>query len=614
MIKFTKEEMEVAATSEWKATLQQLVSEVQSQELWDIDGTEVLFEDEFDNGEEIELQQEDLVLAPAQMEDRQPETQYPLKEVNLGTVECPKPTYISDLLEEEMKGEIVKLLVEFKDCFAWEYEDMPGLDRKLVEHRLPIKDGFKPYQQPARRMSKAIEARVKEEIEKLLKAKFIRPVRYTEWLANIVPVTKKNGKLRVCIDFRDLNCATPKDVYVMPVDDMLIDAVARNELMSFMDGFSGYNQIKIAEEDVSKTVFRSPGATGTFEWLVMPLGLKNAGATYQRAMNTIFHDMIGWEFPRFLVHQRGVEVDKNKAKAIMAAMPPKDKKELQRFLGQTDLVKYLLHRPVLTGRIGKWSLALAEFTLIYCPQKSVKGQAVAGFLADHPMIDVTGNVPGDIPVFCINQPWILKFDGSSTEMASGVGVVITSPTGVKTALSFNLDFQCTNNQAEYEALVIGLEILRDLGARDVLIIGDSQLVLKQMSGEYKCSSLALAPYFTAASQLLDDFEDVTFQHVPRQDNWEADELAQIASGLKMSSELTHKLLLIQKRNHPSIHQRGIQVDTFDIDVDLAGDWRDEIKNALRNPEQRLPHGLKMRILHYVLMGDELYRKGYDGLL
>ncbi|XP_075486426.1 uncharacterized protein LOC142526036 [Primulina tabacum] len=564
------------------------------------------------------------------MEDRQPETQDLLKEVNLGTVECPKLTYISDLLEEEMKKEIVKLLVEFKDCFAWEYEDMPGLDSKLVEHRLPIKDGFKSYQQPSRRMSKAIEARVKEEIEKLLKAKFIRPVRYTEWLANIVPVMKKNEKLRVCIDFRDLNCATPKDVYVMPVANMLVDAVAKNELMSFMDGFSGYNQIK--EEDVSKTAFRCLEAIGTFELLVMPFGLKNAGATYQRAMNTIFHEMIGQclevyiddivvkskkasdhighlrksfirmrqhnlklnplkcafgvqagNFLGFLVHQRGVEVDKNKVKTIMTMMPPKNKKELQRFPGQTDLVKYMLHRPILTGRIGKWSLALAEFTLIYCPQKWVKGQAIAGFLADHPMVDVAGSAPMDIPVFCVNQPWILKFDGSSTRV-------------------------------EYEALVIGLKILRDLGAKDVLIIGDSQLVLKQMSGEYKCSSLALAPYFTAASQLLDDFEDVTFQHVPRQDNWEADELAQIASGLKMSPELTHKLLLIQRRNHPSIHQRGIQVDTFDIDVDLAGDWRDGIKDALRNPEHNVHYGLKMRILHYVLMEDELYRKRDDVLL
>ena len=82
------------------------------------------------------------------------------------------------------------------------------------------------------------------------------------------------------IDFRDLNLATPKDVSIMPIVDMLIDAASRNELLSFMDGFSSYNQIFIAKEDVSKTTFRCPGAIGTFEWLVMPFGLKNTGTTY----------------------------------------------------------------------------------------------------------------------------------------------------------------------------------------------------------------------------------------------------------------------------------------------------------------------------------------------
>lgn len=108
------------------------------------------------------------------------------------------------------------------------------------------------------------------------------------------------------------------------------------------------------------------------------------------------------------------------------------------------------------------------------------------------------------------HPWILKFDGSSTEGTTGVGVVIISPTGTKTTISFNLDFPCTNNQAKYEALVIGLEILKDLQAKNVLVIGDSKLILRWVSWEYKCTSLSLAPYFMAASQLTDDFEEITF--------------------------------------------------------------------------------------------------------
>ena len=170
---------------------------------------------------------------------------------------------------------------------------MSGLDRGLVEHRLPIRLEFHHFQQPPRRMSKEVELKVEEEIEKILKAKFIRPTRYVQWLANIVPMMKKNGKLRVCVDFRDLNVVTLKDMYVMPIADMLVDSTANNEMLSFMDGFSGYNQSLIVVEDIPNIDFRCPGSIGTFEWLVMPFGLKNAGATYQRAMNAIFHDMLG---------------------------------------------------------------------------------------------------------------------------------------------------------------------------------------------------------------------------------------------------------------------------------------------------------------------------------
>ena len=110
---------------------------------------------------------------------------------------------------------------------------MPGLSREIIEHRLDIRPDYRPFKQPPRRFNAQVYPKIKEEIERLLEAKFIRPCRYAEWISNIVPVKKKNGKLRVCVDFWDLNRATPKDEYPMPIADMLVDATSGNQIVSF---------------------------------------------------------------------------------------------------------------------------------------------------------------------------------------------------------------------------------------------------------------------------------------------------------------------------------------------------------------------------------------------
>jgi len=108
--------------------------------------------------------------------------------------------------------------------------------------------------------------------------------------SNIIPVTKKNGKIRVFIDFNDLNEACLKDEFILPITDVIIDNISGFEWMSFIDEFSVYNQIKIYPDDEKHTSFRTP--LGLYCYTVIPFGLKNVRATYQRAMNTIFHEHI----------------------------------------------------------------------------------------------------------------------------------------------------------------------------------------------------------------------------------------------------------------------------------------------------------------------------------
>ena len=123
-----------------------------------------------------------------------------------------------------------------------------------------------------------------------MKIWFIKPIHQAKWIENVMPIPKKDGKVRMCVDFRDLNKACPKDDFPLPHIDVLVDNTTGSALMSFMDGFSRYNQIKRASRDMTKTTF-------TIEWgiycyIIMPFGLKNAGAIYQRMDTTLLHDII----------------------------------------------------------------------------------------------------------------------------------------------------------------------------------------------------------------------------------------------------------------------------------------------------------------------------------
>jgi hypothetical protein len=178
-----------------------------------------------------------------------------LEKIDLGDGK-PRPTYISAELDAEYKTKLIALLKEFKDCFACEYYEMPGLDGSIVEHRLPIKLGYRPFQHHPRQCNRKIYPDIQVEITMLLEAGFIRQCRYAEWISNIVPVYKKNGKLRVCIDFRDLNKETPMDGYPIRVAGALVNATAGHKVISFMDGNAGYNQIFMVIEDIAKTPFK----------------------------------------------------------------------------------------------------------------------------------------------------------------------------------------------------------------------------------------------------------------------------------------------------------------------------------------------------------------------
>ncbi|KAG9449974.1 hypothetical protein H6P81_009939 [Aristolochia fimbriata] len=344
----------------------------------------------------------------------------------------------------------------------------------------------------------------------------------------MVSVKKKTGQIRVCVDFRDQNKACPKDDFPLPITELMVDSTTGHEALSFMDGSSGFNQIRMDPKDEELTAFRTP--KGIFCYKVMPFGIKNAGATYQRAMQNIFDDFLhkrvecyvdnlvvktkqradhllvlravferlrrfqlkmnplkcafgitSGKFLGFIVHHRGIKIDQSKIDVIQKMSEPRNVSELKSFayirrfisnlagrcqpfsrllkkdtlfeplllyiaaqeksvgallaqcdknnkerslyslsrtlvgselnyspiektclalifaiqklqhyllahstnlIWRADPLKYIMSRPILSGRVAKWALLLSEFEINYVPQRAIKGQALANFLAD----------------------------------------------------------------------------------------------------------------------------------------------------------------------------------------------------------------------------------------
>ncbi|CAJ2645722.1 unnamed protein product [Trifolium pratense] len=204
----------------------------------------------------------------------------PLKGIKIGTG-----------LPDLVKKQLTACLKDNAELFAWSAAEMPGIDPEVACHQLTLDPRASAVVQRRRKQSPEKAEAAEKAVKDLLEANFISEARYTTWLSNVVLVKKSNGKWRMCVDYTDLNRACPKDAYPLPSIDKLVDNSSGFKLLSFMDAYSGYNQIKMAEIDKKKTAFMTE--SGNYYYNVMPFGLKNAGATYQRMMNKVFNNEIG---------------------------------------------------------------------------------------------------------------------------------------------------------------------------------------------------------------------------------------------------------------------------------------------------------------------------------
>ena len=220
----------------------------------------------------------------------------------------------------------------------------------------------------------------------------------------------------------------------------------------------------------------------------------------------------------------------------------------------------ILRKPDLAGRMIAWSVELSEFGLKYEPRGSIKGQHLADFAAE---------LQGSIPLS--EHIWTLFVDGSSDRHNAGARIVIEGPNGFTVEHSLQFQFKASNNQAEYEALIAGLRLAKDLGAAKLKCNTDSKLVVGQVLGEYQVKDDLLLQYHHKAVEAMKEFEEVTIHHIPRAENTRADRLSKLAEG-KEKGQL--KTIIKQTLMRPSAGECAA--------ADRTTDWMGEVRGRRRD--------------------------------
>uniref|UniRef100_A0A2N9F210 RNase H type-1 domain-containing protein n=1 Tax=Fagus sylvatica TaxID=28930 RepID=A0A2N9F210_FAGSY len=454
---------------------------------------------------------------------------------------------------------------------------------------------------------------------------------------------------------------------------------------SFMDAFSGYNQIQMEEEDQEKTAFIT--SRGLFCYKAMPFGLKNAGATYQRLVNKMFHDQIGrnvevyvddmlvkskenedhltdlketFQGPEDLQHeveprkvclwcilgfvsrstdkclpffkilrkafqwteecQHAFEELKVYLSSPPLLSPSKTGEELYLYLAVSSSAvssalireEERVQKPVyytsraLKGAEERYSnMEKLAFALLIASRKlrpyfqahSIVAQALADFIAKftHPWEE-----EGELEQ---HEVWTVSIDGSSTKEMGGAGIILVSPEKDKFEYAIQLRFRATNNEAEYEALLAGLKLSKNMGVKNLTVKSDSQLVIGQIKGEYEAREDRMKKYLTVVQTLLPHFKKVEFVQIPREENVDADCLARLAS----SGEEFDGFLEIQGR--PSIKEETVNSIKDNVS------WMSPIVRYLK--EGKLPTNkmearkLRIRASHFQLLDGILYKMGFS---
>ncbi|XP_019258730.1 PREDICTED: uncharacterized protein LOC109236944 [Nicotiana attenuata] len=293
-----------------------------------------------------------------------------------------------------------------------------------------------------------------------------------------------------------------------------------------------------------------------------------------------------------------------------------------KLISRADLIKFVMTRPVLSERLTRWSILFNQYEITYTPQKAVKGHALDNFLADHPLPaewELSNEFPDEDVLFIEEfPPWTMFFDGSAHCNSAGAGVALISPERQVLPFSFVLGETCSNNAAEYQALIVGLEIALEMKILQLEIYGDSKLIINQLLRSYEVKKEDLLTYHQYASGLLEKFDQVFLNHVPREKNRKADALVNLATTMALGENESTKVYVCHRWVIPILLDLQINESHHtSVRVIEEEDWRQPLIEYLEHgklpedPRQRTD--IKRRAPRFIFYKGTLFRRSFEGL-
>uniref|UniRef100_A0A2N9GG66 RNase H type-1 domain-containing protein n=1 Tax=Fagus sylvatica TaxID=28930 RepID=A0A2N9GG66_FAGSY len=541
-----------------------------------------------------------------------------------------KTTRIGTTVPEKIRDSIVQFLRENADVFAWSHEDMPGISTNVMVHKLNVNPSIHPVKQKRRVFAPERNTVVMEEVDKLLTAGFIREVYYPEWPANVVMVKKSNGKWQMCVDFTDLNKTCPKDRYPLPRIDQLVDSTAGHKLATYQRLVNktfhdqiGRNVEVYMDDMLVKSMENEAHLTDLKETF-------QALRAYNMKLNPekCTFGVSSGKFLGFMVSQRGIEANSDKIKAILEMSPPKTVKEAFQWTEECqrafeELKEERVQKPVYyTSRALKRveerysNMEKLAFALLIASRKLrpyFQAHSII-VLTDYPFRKAMNkpDATGRLIQWSIemkedeleqDKVWTVSIDGSSTMDVGGAGITLVSPEKDKFEYAIQLRFRATNNKAEYEVLLAGLKLSKNMGIKNLTVKSDSQLVIGQVKGEYEAREDRMKKYLTVVQTLLPHFKKVKFIQIPREENADANQLARLAS----SGEEIDGFLEVQGR--PSTKEE--MVNSIRDNVSWMSPIIRYFKEGKLPTDKTEARKLRIRASHFQLLGDTFYKMGFS---